>query len=71
MNLKKEQDEISVLLKIESKLHGIGHLIRWSQPQIELNQDEINHGIGDIISQIADEISFIRNRLEQKQLPKI
>lgn len=64
-------DQLSELRTISAKLHGIGDLIRWHKSEPALNQDEINFGIGEIITDLAGQISVIRNSIEEDQIKSL
>jgi hypothetical protein len=52
------------LWTIMTKLYGVGELIRSSRGEAALNQDEVNYGIGEIITDLADELREIRDVIE-------
>ena len=64
-------DQLSELGTISAKLHGIGDLIRWHKSEPALNQDEINFGIGEIITDLAEQISVIRNSIEEDRVKSL
>jgi hypothetical protein len=55
------------LWKIGCKLTGIGELIKFSNGEAALNQDEANLGVGEILTDLAEELRDIRDELEGRQ----
>lgn len=59
-------DMTSDLWKIFAKLYGIGELIKFHSGEQALNQDEVNLGIGEIVTDLADELRAIHEELESR-----
>ena len=55
------------LWKIGSKLLGVGELIKFQNGEPALNQDEANFGVGEIITDLAEELRDIRDELEGRE----
>jgi len=53
--------------KIGCKLVGVGELIKFSNGEPALNQDEANLGVGEILTDLAEELRDIRDELEGRQ----
>lgn len=55
------------LWTVSCKLHGIGELIKFHNGEPALNQDQVNLGIGEIITDLAEQIDNVREELESRE----
>ena len=51
--------------EIACKLRGIGELIKFRGGEPGLNEEDVNYGIGEIITNIADELSSLEKVLRE------
>lgn len=69
-NQDEHEESISdSISNISAKLYALGELIKFRDASaISIDEDEVNYGIGEILTDLAQELEDIRRALEKTEI---
>ena len=53
---------------IGAKIFGIGELIKFRGGEPSLNEESVNYGIGEILTDLAEELEEIKRQLDARSI---